>query len=470
MILATFLGEEETTRMNRRAFLASANAAMPAAGVGAAEASAAAQAGPSAGQRSPNIVFFLFDMCRRDAIGAYDLHRVHTPNIDRLAASGVRFNNCYTPQALCGPARASIITGLYPHGHGVDKNVYPTKGFFAYDLFHEPIPHPFGDARFNLSNNFPFLLSNAGYRTAQFGKWHLGPNNPGFFDTFKGFNSGLPHWVGKPHESDYRPDVQTDEGLAFIEENAKRRFFLYLSYYPPHAPFDPPKQYLEFFKDSNDPNAAYHASMINLDWNVGRVVAALEKHNLLDNTLIVLTTEHGRVWGTRPGSRNGHNIAYEEAARIPLILRYPTLLPAGKVWNSGVSTVDLAPTLLEAANVRAMPTHGRSLLADLRSGNDRWQRPIVIENVPGKPINGSLFLERAIRTEKWKMILRRFDLPEIRADELYDIEKDSEETRNLFGQGNSKAVVQELCRSLVQWGEETSDGLAVELGRRGLRG
>lgn len=141
--------------MERRAFL-SAHAAAP----------VAAAAGPAAAGRAcraPNIVLILFDMCRRDAIGAYGLHRVHTPNIDRLAAEGVRFANCYTSQALCGPARASIITGLYPHAHGVDRNVYPVKGFFAYDLFHEPIPNPFADPRFNLTNNFPFHLLNAGY-------------------------------------------------------------------------------------------------------------------------------------------------------------------------------------------------------------------------------------------------------------------------------------------------------------------
>jgi arylsulfatase A-like enzyme len=449
--------------MNRRTFL-STNAAVPVA------AAAAPAPGPAAGRRTPNIVFFLFDMCRRDAIGAYDMHRVHTPNIDRLAAQGIRFNNCYTPQALCGPARASIITGLHPHAHGVDRNVYPTKGFFAYDLFHESIPNPFADPRFNLSNNFPFLLLNSGYETAQIGKWHLGPYNPGFFNTFKGFNSGLSHWVGKPQESEYRPDVQTDEALAFIERNAARRFFLYLSFYTPHSPYQPPLKYLEYFKGRNDPHADYHAAVTNLDWNVSRVVAALEKHGILDNTFIVLTTEHGKAWEPLPGTVNGYDNSYEEAAHIPLIMRFPALIPAGKVWNSGVSLVDLAPTLLEAAGVNLVPMHGRSLLRPLSSGDDRWSRPVVIENVAGKPIDGSLFRERAIRTEKWKLILRRFDLAGVQADELYDMEQDPGEKRNLFSTPAGRPVVRELCRPLIQWGEETGDGLALELGRRASRG
>jgi len=151
--------------MQRRTFLGSA----------AAPALAPARAGakqPSSSQ-PPNIVLIVMDMCRHDAVGAYGLQQVHTPNIDRLAAEGVRFANCYTTQALCGPARGSIITGLYPHAHGVQKNVYPTRGI-DYDRFEDPLPNPFLDSRFHLWNNFPFMLLNAGYETAQIGKWHLG--------------------------------------------------------------------------------------------------------------------------------------------------------------------------------------------------------------------------------------------------------------------------------------------------------
>src|SRR5207253_51189 len=139
---------------------------------------------------------------------------------------GVRFNNCYTPQALCGPARASIITGAYPHVHGVRKNVYPMDPpQQRHSTFSDPIPDPFADSRFRLWNNFPYLLNAGGYETAQIGKWHLGPRNPGFFDTWKGYNSLLPHWIGTPHASAYRPDVQTAQGLEFIDKNAGHRFF-----------------------------------------------------------------------------------------------------------------------------------------------------------------------------------------------------------------------------------------------------
>jgi arylsulfatase A-like enzyme len=118
-------------------------------------------------------------------------------------------------------------------------------------------------------------LHNAGYRTVHFGKWHLGMGNPGFFDRWMSFNSGLPHWVGEPHQSPYRPDVHTDVGIEFIEANASRPFFLYQSYYAPHEPLDPPKSFLRLYEDSDIGPPSYYAAVSNLDWNVGRLLAAL---------------------------------------------------------------------------------------------------------------------------------------------------------------------------------------------------
>jgi arylsulfatase A-like enzyme len=447
--------------MKRRAFLYGA------AGSPTAVAGPNAQPGEPPPQSPPNFLFILFDKCRTDAIGAYGLKPVHTPHIDRLAAGGVRFTNCYTPQALCGPARASIITGLYPHAHGLQKNVYPTQGSFTNDLYHEPIPNPFLDPRFRLWDNFPFLMLNAGYETAYIGKWHLGITNPGFFNTWRGFNSGLPPWTGIPHESQYRPDVHTSQAVEFIEQNASRPFLLWVSHYPPHEPCDPPKRFLEYYRGTDCEPAPYYAAVSNLDWNVGRIVAALEKHSLLDNTFVIITTEHGRTWIDRPGTLSGMGIAYDEAARIPLMMRYPRLLPQGAAWKSGVSLVDVMPTILEATGIAAPRVHGRSLIPDLRAGRDEWSRPIVIQNVSQTAISGSYYQERAIRVEKWKLILRSFDLPgDRRADELYDMQADPNETANLYGAAAHRAIIRDLAALLRKWGEESGDRLAVELGRR----
>ncbi|HTM50825.1 MAG TPA: sulfatase-like hydrolase/transferase [Bryobacteraceae bacterium] len=447
--------------MHRRNFLASLGAA-------------AAASGQTVGSR-PNVVILLFDKLRTDAVGAYG-GNVGTPRLDWLASTGVRFANCYTPQALCGPARASIITGMYPHAHGLRRNVYPVDPAQGnHNVYPEPVPDPFIDRRFRLWNNFPHLLHTAGYETAQIGKWHLGPGNPGFFDTWKGFNSLLPHWVGKPHESAYRPDVHTDQGIDFIERNARRPFFLYQSYYAPHEPLDPPKKYLG--KHGARANDGYYGAVENLDWNVGRILDTLRKQEILDRTLIVFSTEHGRAWTDRPGTREGMSIAYDDAARIPLILRYPGALPQGKVWNAGVSLVDLMPTILDAANITARspvragipgnvepPEHGRSLLAEVRSGRDAWTRPVVTENLSQREVLGSQFEDRGLRFERWKLILRRFDKdPRLRLDELYDLESDPGETRNLYKDPGHRARRADLRSMLGKWAAETGDKLGAEL-------
>ncbi|MFN7934338.1 MAG: sulfatase-like hydrolase/transferase [Bryobacteraceae bacterium] len=428
-------------------------------------------------ERPPNVVFLLFDKCRTDAIGAYGERKVHTPHLDALAKEGVRFQNCFTPQALCGPARASILTGLAPHAHGLRRNVYPANPGNMNSNYPEAIPDPFRDKRFKLWDNFVFYLSNAGYATAHIGKWHLGPGNPGFYDYFKSFNSTLRHWIGEPHQSRYRPDVHTELGMQFIQQHAHEPFFLYQSYYAPHEPSDPPKQWLEHYR--GDEHAGYYGSVTNLDWNVGRIVEALKKANVWGNTLFVMTTEHGRSWDARPGTLEGICTSYEETSRIPLLLRYPKRLPQGKVWNSGVTLTDIAPTILDAAGVQAVkggivePPLGpvfprQSLIERVKRNEDRWTEPVILENIPQAAMDGSYFDERAVRTEHHKLILRKFDArPEMRAGELYDLRVDKEEKRNLWA--SQRETVRQLSRQLEQWAHAQKDEVGLELAGYGAR-
>ena len=431
-------------------------------------AQAGSAVGPSGGQSPPNFLFILLDKCRRDAIGAYGRSDVHTPNIDRLAADGVRFDNCYAPQPLCGPCRASILTGKYPHEHGMRKNTYPYVPSGSYNVYQEPIPDPFGDPRFAMWDNFPHFLNNAGYRTAHIGKWHLGERNPGFFDVWKSFNSQIHHWLGEPFKSPYRPTIQTDRAIEFIDDNAHRPFFLYQSYYSPHEPNNPPKRFHEPYEGKNVEHEEYYASVTALDEEIGRMIDALRRNNVLDNTFIILTTEHGRTWVDRLGTVAGMSISYDEAARLPLIMHYPRVLPAGLVWQSGVSSVDLMPTIMHAAGLYGRldeEYEDRSLIPDLLSGRDEWTREIVIQNISQRGIDGILFEERALRSERWKLILRDFAArPDKRVDELYDMENDPGETNNLFS--DRQDVVMELAGRLARWGDEHGDALAVKLGRR----
>jgi arylsulfatase A-like enzyme len=435
---------------------------------------AATTARPQTG-RPPNILLLIFDKCRADALGCYGRTTARTTNLDQLAASGVRFDHAYTPQALCGPARASMLTGLYPHAHGLRRNVYPTPAGRSNTNYLDPVPDPFRDSRFHLWNNFVYYLNNAGYATGCVGKWHLGPANPGFFDTFKAFNSLLRHWVGEPHHSAYRPDVETEDGIRFIEANAARPWFLQQSYYAPHEPLDPPTEWAARFDGTE--HADYHATIANLDWNVGRIVETLRGRGLLDNTLILFTADHGRTWIDRPGSSEGIALSYEEVSRVPLILHYPARLPRGKAWNSGVSLASLAPTFLEAAGISLKqglggddmtPTMHAGSLFDTLAAADRWDQPVILQNIPQRGIDGSYFDERAIRTARHKLILRKFDVrPEFRPGELYDLQSDPGESANLYA--SQPKLVAELATRLETWATETRDETAVELARHARR-
>lgn len=363
-----------------------------------------------------------------------------------------------------------MLTGLYPHAHGVRRNVYPAPAGRTHTNFPEPIVDPFRERGFRLWDNFVYQLNNAGYATGCIGKWHLGPANPGFFDTFKAFNSLLRHWVGEPHRSAYRPDIETDEGIRFIEANASRPWFLYQSYYAPHEPLDPPKPWASQF--AGQEHADYHATIANLDWNTGRIIQTLRRRNLLDKTLVIFTADHGRTWIERPGSsEQGIALPYEEVARVPLILRYPSRLPQGKVWRSGVNLAALSPTVLDASGIslaqglpgdNLTPTLHATSLFQTVAGNDTWDQPVIVENIPQGAIDGSFFDERAIRTARYKLILRKYDLrPEFRPGELYDLEADPDESVNLYSK--QPELVAELAIRLEKWARLTRDDTALEL-------
>jgi arylsulfatase A-like enzyme len=437
----------------------------------------------NAEQRPPNIVLILFDWARRDAIGVYSDKDVSTPNIDALASEGVRFDNAYTPATLCSPARASIITGVYPHAHQLRKTMYPAgiNGGLP-TMYADPIANPFDDERFNLAINFPKYIINSGFATAHIGKWHLGTSNPGFFDLFKSYNSLMPHWIGEPGQSAYREDIQTNEGIRFIQQNADRPFFLYQSYYTPHAPYQPPQKYVDMYQDRTIDHKNYYAAMSSLDSNVGKIINALKEQNLLDDTLIIISTDHGGSFQDRPGSFRGMGIAYDEAARIPMIMHWPKGLPANVIWKSGVSLVDLAPTILAAANINTKsrimeiitgrvgsPFHGRNLIAELQSGIDNWPTPVFMQNIPEAAIENSWFDERAMRSERWKLVLRDFTAdPRPRNNALFDLLNDPEEVSNLYYRPGSQQQLESQLELMLKHAKDLQDALAIKLATKEL--
>jgi N-acetylglucosamine-6-sulfatase len=200
---------------------------------------------------------------------------------------------------------------------------------------------------------------------------------------------------------------------------------------------------------------------------------------LIDRTLIIATTEHGCTWADRPGvTSEGLCVPYDEASRIPMMVRCPSLFPQGKVWNSGVSLVDLMPTILDATGiwneqpVRQMEgggedlpaLQGRSWLKEIHSGQDTWTRPVVTENIARARIEGSFSEDRGIRLRNQKLILRKFETaPFYRPGEFYDLSADPGELHNLYASREHRPAIEEMRQQLSTWGRETRDQLSVEL-------
>ncbi len=420
-------------RLARREFLASA---------------AAAPLACAAASGRPNFLFLIADQFRADALGAAGNTFCRTPYLDSLARGGVRFSNAYCPQALCSPSRASLMTGVYPHTTGVDTNIYKVDSALA-------MP------QYRLVPNWPTLLRQAGYVTGYIGKWHLGERDPGLFDYWNGYNSLQPHWLGKRNESEYRSDVETDDAMRFLEKHRARPFALILSLYPPHTPYDPPKRFEDLYAGRGMEHLPYYAAATAVDWDIGRLLGRLEALGLEDNTMVSFTADHGETFGRRFGSSN-KTVCYEESAKVPLLVRWPSRLPRALVYEGGVCTIDLMPTILEAAGL-PLPARlqGRSRLREMERCDLGWKAPVFLQNITQKEFEGRPVVERGVRTEHWKLILRNYY-----RNELYNLETDPGETNDLFTAPESKQKVAELAALLRDWGERAGDRVAVELAQR----
>ncbi len=418
---------------NRRSFLLAAG--------GAAASTASAQT-------RPNFLFLMADQIRADALAVSGNTFCDTPNLDALARGGVRFANAYCPQALCTPSRAAILTGVYPHTNGLDRNLYD-------------VPSAFRLPEFRLSPNWPTLLREVGYYTGYIGKLHLGDQDPGLFDCWAGYNSLMPHWMGEKDKSEYRSDFETRQAIEFLEKHGSKPFMLAVSYYPPHTPYDPPKKYEEMYRDRKVDHPGYYGAVTAVDRDLGLLLAKLKDLRLEQNTFISFTADHGETFGERMGSQN-KTVCYDDGAKVPLLLRWPAGMPGGLVYEGGVTTLDLMPTMLEAAG---LPTpkraQGHSRLGEIRRRELGWKAPVFIENITQKEVDGKPAIERAVRTPEWKLILR--DHPK---DELYDLAHDPGERNDLMHRPEQKARIRELARLILGWSEKTNDPVGPGFAKR----
>jgi len=440
--------------LDRRSFLAAAGGALAAQPRGA----------------RPNIVFILADDLGWRDLSCYGSEHYSTPNLDRLASEGARFTHAYAAAPVCSPTRASILTGRAPARTGVTDWIpgrpWPERG---------PLITPATARQLRLEETtLAEQLRQAGYRTANIGKWHLGgqrflPGDQGFDLNIGGTDSGSPPRSPRPYfgpfelpglkaaEGEFLTERLTAEAVRFIEQNRQNPFFLLLSHFTVHIPLSAPEDLVARHRAraGGRYHPVYAAMVETLDASVGRVLEALERHGLDRNTVVVFFSDNGglcfegtskeRVTSNAP-LRAGKGHLYEGGIRVPFLLRYPGAVRAGATVDASVSSIDLFSTLCEAAGVRARNTDGTSLLPLLRGEPLRprqlfWHYPHY-SNQGGEPSS-------AILDGDWKLI-EFYHGPR---QELYNLRNDPGETRNLAA--SQQAVAKKLSLALHQWLRQT---------------
>jgi len=433
--------------------------------------------------RRPNLIFLLVDDWGWTDAGCFGSDLYRTPNIDRLAAAGMRFTDGYAACTVCSPTRAAAMTGMYP------ARLHVTDFIPGNERPHAPLKIP--DWTMRLEHRYVTLaeaLKPAGYATAQVGKWHLAPRDPqqrqiedrdyfpvrhGFdvqvaatcspgtyFYPFakRGYDTGLAEG-SKP--DDYLTDRLTDEAIKFIEANRRRPFFLYFPYFNVHTPIEGRPDYAERYRKLIQPgmrhtNPVYAAMVQSVDDSVGRLSDALDALGIAERTLIVLTGDNGGL--DRDGDptenmplRDGKGSTYEGGVRVPTIVRWPGVTPPASVCHEPVITVDYYPTLLEIAGVEGDPRHnadvdGVSLVPLLKDPAASLARKAIFWHFPHYHNLGAAPYG-AVRAGEWKLV----EFYEDMRVELYNLREDVRERNDLAAKMPERAA--ELRRLLHQWRE-----------------
>ena len=429
---------------------------------------------------SPNVVFILTDDQGPWAAGCYGNPEIRTPNIDRLAATGVRFDNFFCSSPVCSPARASLLTGKIPSQHGV------------HDWIRDGNMPPDAVSYLQGQRTYTEILAQHGYRLGLSGKWHLGDSlTP---------QAGFTHWFvhqqgGGPYNDapmvaggravtapGYVSDVITDDALRFIDRSGDAPFYLGVHYTAPHSPWEGhPQDIVDSYDDcpfrscpqepmhpwatsltrnslgNREKLKGYFAAVTAMDLNVGRILDRLEERGLRQDTLIVFTSDNGFSCGHHGfwGKGNGTfplNM-YENSVKVPMIMSHPARLPQGTSAGAMMSQYDFMPTLLDYLRIdEARGTHeselpGTSFVPVLEGQAEEAREDIVVYDEYG-PV-------RMIRTREWKYVHRY----PYGAHELYDLTADPDERNNLIDERLRRPVVDELRDRLTRWFDRYVDPL-----------
>jgi N-acetylglucosamine-6-sulfatase len=445
-------------------------------------------------RRRPNFVFVLVDDMRWDEVRAAGHPFVDTPNMDRLAREGARFLNAFATTPLCSPSRACFLTGQYAHTNGIVDNT----------------ARPSHDLRV-----FPRALQEAGYRTGFFGKWHMGNDDsprPGFtrWVAMPGQGEALDPQLNVDGEriraSGYVTDVLTDYVERFVQGSGGQPFLVYLAHKAVHPnivqrddgstvpvpgqpggfvaaerhrgryagrqmprranAFKPPLSKPALLRQiddlpplgretvtTDDEIRGRLEMLLAVDDSLGRIRTALEKLGALDDTVIVFTSDHGYFYGEH-GLSVERRLAYEEAIRIPMIVRYPPRVRAGTTPGELVLSIDVAPTILSLAGLTPAPQiQGRSLVPIFENSAGEWRSSFLIEY-----FSDTVFPRvrnmgyTAVRTHRHKYIEYQ-ELQDM--NELYDLEADPFEEHNLAGVPGARPTLERMQKELQRVRAET---------------
>ncbi|MCB9891199.1 MAG: sulfatase [Planctomycetes bacterium] len=430
-----------------------------------------------AAEPPPSIVFFLADDLGWSDLGCMGSSYYETPNVDRLAGEGLRFSRAYTCGPNCAPTRACLLSGRYGPRHGIYTVGSGARGRAEHRRL-EPVTNrtTLADAE----RTFAEVLRDAGYRTAHFGKWHLGesPTTQGFEVNAGGNHRGHPPSYFSPYRNSDLPDGPpgehltdrlTREALAFLDGVGDEPFLLYFPFYAVHTPLQAPADAIARFAEKTPSaihgNATYAAMIEAMDRGIGRVLTHLERSGRAANTVVVFSSDNGGVGGyDMAGAKNitsnaplrgGKGQLYEGGVRVPLIVRWPGVTTAGSTSGLPVNSVDFFPSFLEMAGVSVedkVARDGVSFVPELRRpGSTPVGARALYWHFPG-------YLEANARRGTWRttpagsIVRGRHKLIEFFEDgrlELYDLEADVSERRDLSGE--EPARVRELHTALIAW-------------------
>lgn len=408
-------------------------------------------------ERPPNIILIFTDDQGYQDIGVFGSPNILTPNVDQMAKDGIKLTNYYSAQPICSASRAGILTGCYPNRIGIHNALGPGS------------PVGINASETTLAE----MLKAHGYKTAIYGKWHLGDDQK-FLPTRHGFDE----WFGIPYSNDMWPHHPwqgtvfnfpplplyeneividtledqselttqlTEKSIDFINRNKDNPFFLFVPHPQPHVPLFVSNK----FKGKSE-RGLYGDVIMEIDWSVGQIVEALKKNGLEDNTMIIFTSDNGPwlAYGNHAGSalplREGKGTAWEGAQREPFVMKYPSKLSANRTLDTPIMAIDLLPTIAEVT--------GASLPDQTIDGVSAWN--VLTGESTESPQEAYFFYYRVnelmgVRYGKWKLYFphryrtmngqepgkdglpgeyRMIDMKEI---ELYDVIQDVSETKNI---------------------------------------